>query len=186
MKKSLQHLKSPLEYFRLFFSLLRAIPFTNLAGFKRSISPAFSEKIALAVSGVTNCAYCSWLHTKTSLEKGFSEEEIKKLLEGDLQNVSEEEAHALIYVQHRADYGGGFSPEARQRIVDLYGEEKTRHIDFMFQAVYFGNICSNTVYAAKQGMIPGRKYFKLRLAYLLALPVAYFIRKRADKQENNI
>ncbi|MBN1533949.1 MAG: carboxymuconolactone decarboxylase family protein [Spirochaetes bacterium] len=181
----LQTLRSPMEFFRRFFSLLRRIPITGIAAFKKTIYPEFSERIALAVTGVTRCAYCSWLHTKTSLEKGMSEEEIANLLEGDLQNVPEGEAPALLYVQHRADFGGGFSPEARQRIVDYYGDEKTRHIDFMFQAVYFGNLCSNTVYAARHGMIQGRMDLKYRLAYLLAVPVAFFIRKGSRRHDDH-
>jgi AhpD family alkylhydroperoxidase len=175
--QKLKHFISPAEIFILFTSLLRAMPLTRMAAFKKSIYPAFSERIALAVSGVTDCAYCSWLHTKTSLEKGMSEIEIKSLLDGDMKDVPEQEAPALFYVQHRADSDGGFSPEARQRIVDFYGEEKTGYIDFMFKAVYFGNLCSNTVYSVRNNMAQGRKDFKFRMAYLLSLPVAYFIRK---------
>ncbi len=175
--QKLKHFKSPAEFFKLFLSLLRAMPLTRMAGFKKSISPSFSERIALAVSGVTNCAYCSWLHTKTSLEKGMSEKEIKRLLDGDIKDVPEQEAPALFYVQHRADSDGGFSPEARQRIVDFYGEEKTGHIDFMFKAVYFGNLCSNTVYSVRNNMVQGRKDLKFRIVYFFSLPIAYFIRK---------
>lgn len=173
---NLKHFESYAEFFRLFFSLLRAMPLTQLAAFKKSIYPEFSERIALAVSGVTSCAYCTWLHTKTSLEKGMSEKEIKSLLDGDIKGVSEDEAPALLYVQHRADSGGGFSPEARQRIVDKYGEEKTAHIDFMFLAVYFGNMCSNTVYAVKDKQVKERKGLKFWIVYLLSFPVAFFIR----------
>jgi len=107
----------------------------------------------------------------------MSEKEIKSLLDGDIKDIPEQEAPALFYVQHRADLGGGFSPEARQRIVDFYGEEKAGHIDFMFQAVYFGNLCSNTVYSVRNNMVQVRKDFKFRIVYFLSLPVAYFIRK---------
>jgi len=175
--KKLRHYKSSAEFFNQLLSLLKAMPLTKIRGFKEAIYPAFSERIALAVSGVTNCAYCSWLHTKTSLEKGMNEKEIKRLLEGDIKDVPEQEAPALFYVQHRADFNGGFSPEARQRIVDFYGEEKAGYIDFMFQAVYFGNLCSNTVYSVRNNMMQGRNDFKFRLVYFLSLPVAYFIRK---------
>jgi len=175
--QKLKYFKSPAEFFNLFLSLLLAMPLTRVTGFKKSIYPVFSEKIALAVSGVTNCAYCSWLHTKTSLEKGMREKEIKSLLDGDIKDIPEQEAPALFYVQHRADFDGGFSPKARQRIVDFYGEEKVGHIDFMFQAVYFGNLCSNTVYSGRYDMVQGRKDLKFRLVYFLSLPVAYFIRK---------
>ena len=173
---NLKHLQSPAEFFKLFFPLLRAMPLTQMSVFKKSISPSFSERIALAVSGVTSCAYCTWLHTKTSLEKGMDEKEIKGLLEGDIKGVAEDEAPALFYVQHRADFNGGFSPEARQRIVDYYGEEKAGHIDAMFQAVYFGNMCSNTVYAVNSKQIKGRKGLKFWMVYILSGPVAFFIR----------
>ncbi|MGD9558925.1 MAG: carboxymuconolactone decarboxylase family protein, partial [Mangrovibacterium sp.] len=134
--------------------MLIAMPIARADRFRKCIYPAFSERIALAVSGVTRCAYCSWLHTKTSLEKGMHEKEIKCLLDGDIKDAPEREAPALFYVQHRADFDGGFSPEARQRLVDFYGEENTGYIDFMFQAVYFGNLCSNTVYSVQNNMVP--------------------------------
>ncbi len=178
--ENLKHLESPVEYFRHFALIFKAMRAMNTAGFKESISPAFSEKISLAVSGVTKCAYCTWLHTKTSLEKGMSEKEIKGLLDGDIKNVAEDEAAALFYAQHRADFNGGFSPQARQRIVDYYGEQKTQYIDHMFNAVYFGNLCSNTVYSFKNNLIQGRKGLKLRIVYMLSLPVAFFIKKAAE------
>ncbi|MBN2160354.1 MAG: carboxymuconolactone decarboxylase family protein [Spirochaetes bacterium] len=156
------------------------MPITKMDSFKKSIQPSFSERIALAVSGVTRCAYCSWLHTKTSLEKGIGEKEIKSLLEGEIKDIPDDEAPALLYVQHRADFGGGFSPEARKRIVDYYGEEKTGYIDFMFQSVYFGNLCSNTVYSVKNNLVECKKNSRLYIAYLLSLPVAYFIKKGAE------
>ena len=178
--EKLKHFKSPIEFFSRFLSMFKAMRVMSTAGFKKAISPDFSEKISLAVSGVTKCAYCSWLHTKTSLEKGMGEGEIKSILDGDINNISENEAVALFYVQHRADVNGKFSLRARQRIVDYYGEEKARYIDHMFQAVYFGNLCSNTVYSVKNNLIRGRKGLKLWMVYMLSLPIAYFIKKEAE------
>jgi len=173
--EKLNHFKSPVEFFRLFLSILKAMIVMNTIGFKKSISPAFSEKISLAVSGVTKCAYCSWLHTKTSLEKGMSEREIKSILDGDIKDISEDEAVALFYVQHRADFNGKFSLQARQRIVDYYGEEKARYIDHLFQTVYFGNLCSNTVYYVKNNLMQGRKGLKLWIVYMLSLPIVHIL-----------
>ena len=175
--QKLKHFKSPAEFFKLLSSLLMAMPLTRISVFKKSIYPDFYERIALAVSGVTSCAYCSWLHTKTSLEKGISEKEIKSLIDGDIKDIPEQEALALFYVQHRADLDGGFSPGARQRIIDFYGKEKTEHIDFIFKAVFFGNLCSNTVYSVRNNMVQGKKDFKFHIVYFLSLPVAYFIRR---------
>lgn len=179
-RPKLRHFKSPAHFFNQLLSLLRAMPLTKIAGFKKAIQPAFSERIALAVSGVTRCAYCSWLHTKTSLEKGMSEKEIKRLLDGEIKDVPDQEAPAIFYVQHRADFNGGFSPKARQRIVDFYGEEKAEYIDFMFETVYFGNLCSNTVYSVQNNLVQDKKDLKLRAAYFLSLPIAYFIRKGSE------
>ena len=183
MEKNLRHLESPFEFFKLFFTAVRAMRSMRKTDSENRISPTFSERISLAVSGVNECAYCSWRHTKTSLEKGMTEDEIKELLKGNINTIPDNESIALLYAQHFAETKGNVSNEARKRVVDYYGENKTQYIEKNIQAVYFGNMCSNTAYAFKNKLIDKKPDLKLRLTYYLSLPIANSIKKAAGNQK---
>ncbi len=47
------------------------------------ISPAFRERLMLAVTAVNGCRYCSYFHTGEALKSGLSQEEISRLLSGE-------------------------------------------------------------------------------------------------------
>ena len=70
---------------------LREITRNNL------ISPAFRERLMLAVTAVNGCRYCSYFHAKQALKSGITTEEIKQLLSGDIASCSEDEAVGVIY-----------------------------------------------------------------------------------------
>jgi AhpD family alkylhydroperoxidase len=141
---------------------------------RERISPAYSEKIMLAVTGVNQCAFCSWLHTRTALAKGVGLDEIQALLGGDLSGLSEEEAAGVLYAQHWADTQGRVSPEARQRMLDTYGAGRTRQIEAFIQMVYFGNLCSNTVVMRRKVREAAAR--PSLFVVWLAWPIATFIR----------
>ena len=65
---------------------------------------------------------------KTSLEKGMPESEIKMMLEGEFDGLSEDEAPAIFYVQHRADKNGIPSSEAQERLVEFYGDTEDKRV----------------------------------------------------------
>ena len=174
-----RHITSPVEFFKLFFPVIKSLRVMKTTEFQNNISPEFSERISLSVSGVNKCEYCSWLHSKTSLEKGMSNEEIKCLLDGELAHAPEEETRALLYAQHWADKKGHVSKDARDKVLDYYGKIKLHYIENSIQAVYFGNLCSNTAYAIRTGMIK-KPAWKLRISYMLSVPIANKIRNGAS------
>ena len=47
---------------------------------KGLISPAFRERLMLAVTAVDGCRYCSYFHAKQALKSGITPEEISQLL----------------------------------------------------------------------------------------------------------
>jgi len=91
---------------------------------KGLLSPAFQERLMLAVTSVEGCRYCSYFHSKLALKGGISQEEIGKLLSGDFEGCPEEEAFAILYAQHWAESNACLDPEAVQKLQEIYGSEK--------------------------------------------------------------
>lgn len=185
MKRNLRYLTSPARFFKLFFRMLSGVAAMASGKYRRNISPQFSERISLVVSGVNECAYCTYLHTKTSLEKGLSREEIRSMLEGTLGDVDVREAPALMYAQHWADAEGSPSKEAFNRIAEEYGDATARLIHRSIAVVYFGNLCSNTVHAVQSGQVGKYAGFRQWLTYILCLPVGAAIRKAGSGADNS-
>ena len=72
--------------------LIKALwfPFKNREHLKKLrdnklLSPAFKERLMLAVTEVNDCRYCSYFHTRQALKSGVSPEEINRLLSGDVE-----------------------------------------------------------------------------------------------------
>jgi len=136
------------------------------------ISHEFSERIMLAVTAVNQCAYCSFLHTRTALEKGIQLEQIHQILEGEIGSFSDEEMPAVLYGQHFAETMGEVSPAARDKFFSAYGPSRAGHIEGYIMSVCFGNLCSNTVYARENGLMGVEQKSKGLLVYLLSKPIA--------------
>jgi AhpD family alkylhydroperoxidase len=179
--EKLRHLNSVSELIKLFLGGVLAMLNSLAIGRENRISPEFAEKIMLAVTGVNRCVYCSYLHSKTALEKGISEEEINRLLQEDVGELPEEEAIGVSYAQHWADTGGEVSESAGSRLVGYYGKKKARHIEAHIRAVYLGNMVCNTVYAFQNNMIDKKEKKKLYLTYILSLPLASMIKSFGKK-----
>ncbi len=101
---------------------------------------AFMEKIMLSVTEVNGCRYCNYLHTKLALSAGVSEEDLQALFNGQFENISLEEGHALSFAQHYADTGGYPDPDTYQKFVKYYGEARTKEILSIIKAIMVGNI----------------------------------------------
>ncbi len=110
-----------------------------------SISPAFRERLMLAVTSVNDCRFCSYYHTQLALQEGISAQEASKLLEGSVDNCPPEEAPALLYAQHWAESDGNPDSKAVQRIIDNYGEQTLQDIDILLHMIRMGNYMGNVV-----------------------------------------
>ena len=128
-----------------FWSDLRLL-FSDFKKIKRVglISPAFREKLMIAVTAVYGCSYCSWLHTGLALRSGIDREEIIRLLSSSLGNYPEDEAIALIYAQHRADSNANPQSEPTQRLLETYGCEKAEAINLLLRMNRIGNLFGNS------------------------------------------
>ena len=109
------------------------------------LTPAFREKIMLAVTSVNQCRYCSFFHGLIALKEGASRGEVRKLLDGIIDDVEEHEREALLYGIHWADSRGNPSEEARQKMIESYGEKLTEEIEFAIRSIMLGNYTGNTV-----------------------------------------
>ena len=179
MDKKLKCLSGLKQFFVLFARTSKAMMGLGKLPPDERISKQLGEKISLTVSGVNECQYCSWLHTKTAIEKGLSTQEIEALLSAQFHNARAEELTAILYAQHWADRNGNVAAETREPVLAEYGPRQTSEIEAIIQAVYFGNLCSNTVVACREAKTDRRER-PVRLAtYLFALPVAAVIRRKS-------
>ena len=107
------------------------------------ISPAFRERLMLAVTAVYGCRYCSYFHAKRGLKSGVDGEEATALLAGSLEVCPPEEAVALLYAQHWAEFNANPDPENAERLERAYGAEKAKAINLILRMVRVGNLAGN-------------------------------------------
>ncbi len=110
----------------------------------RILSPAFRERIILAVTAVNQCRYCSYVHTRAALKSGVSREEVDGLFAGMFDAEPEEERVALLYAQHWAETRGCPDPEATARLKESYSPEIIEAIHAVMRMINFNNLCGNT------------------------------------------
>jgi AhpD family alkylhydroperoxidase len=108
------------------------------------ISPAFRERMMLAVTAVNRCRYCSYFHTGEALKSGLGQEEISRLLSGDVTACLPEEASAVIFAQHWAESNACPDPIVVQKLQETYGREKADAIQFVLRMIRTGNLSGNS------------------------------------------
>ena len=98
----------------------------------------------LAVTEVNGCRYCAYAHARMALAAGVTRADVDALAGGDLDGSPPEEIPALIYAQHWAETGANPDPEARQRVLETYGQAKTEAIELAMRMIRVGNLTGNT------------------------------------------
>ena len=111
-----------------------------------AISPAFRERLMLAVTGVYGCRFCTWVHTREALRSGLTAEGVATLLDGTVNGCPTEEAPAVLYAQHWADANANPTPESFKMLVDSYGEEKARAVNLVLRMIRIGNLTGNSLH----------------------------------------
>lgn len=108
------------------------------------LSPAFRERLMMVVTEVNGCRYCSYYHARLALRAGISTDELRELLAGTIPtDVPQDELPALAYAQHWAEANAHPDPEVRQRLVEIYGEEKAEAIEIVLRMIRSGNLLGN-------------------------------------------
>jgi len=123
--------------------LARNIRWLKSGNLNGAISPAFRERLMLAVTAVYGCRYCSYFHAKRGLRSGVDGEEAVALLAGSLEICPPEEAVALLYAQHWSESNATPDPEAIERLEMAYGTETAKAINLVLRMVRVGNLAGN-------------------------------------------
>lgn len=117
----------------------------NLSDFRisrknKNVSKVFSEKIMLAVTQVNGCRYCNYVHAKSAIDAGASEDEINMMLNGELGEGGKDESLALMFAQHYADTDGNPDEETYAKFVEHYGVQKATGILATIRIIMTANI----------------------------------------------
>jgi AhpD family alkylhydroperoxidase len=144
MKSKKRTYKNPKDVFSDLWFPIRNRSQLNEITRKKLISPAFRERLMLAVTAVNGCRYCSYFHTKQALKSGITVGEISNLLSGDVANCPQDEAVAVIYAQHWAESDAHPDPEAVGRLQQTYGREKTEAVHLILRMIRTGNLLGNS------------------------------------------
>lgn len=126
------------KYEKRKYSLIEHIPivFRAALGFltlkslkkKKVMNFKLKERIMLAVTEVNGCVLCSYVHTKLALKSGMTDDEIKALLAGDLENVPKEESLAVLFAKDYAYQKENIDPVYYNKIEERYGIYKAKAI----------------------------------------------------------
>ena len=108
------------------------------------LSPAFRERLMLAVTAVNGCRYCSHVHAREALLAGVSEREVEALLSGVVDDCPSEEEAVVFYAQHWAETDANPDPEARQKLAEAYGDDTAGDIELVLRMIRVGNLTGNT------------------------------------------
>ena len=108
-----------------------------------TLSPAFRERLFLAVTQVNGCRYCSYFHAQQALTQGISEEEIRAIGDGLLDKCPADELTALCYAQHWAETNAQPATEADARLLETYGDEPVAQIELALRMIRIGNLTGN-------------------------------------------
>lgn len=107
------------------------------------VSPAFRERLMLAVTAVNGCRYCSYFHAREALRTGLPEAEIRAMQDGIVDNAPAEELPALLYAQHWAESNAAPDPAIRQKLTEAYGIERANAIEVILRLIRMGNLLGN-------------------------------------------
>lgn len=155
----------------LYHSLLFATPssFIFIRNKKiKTVNEQFLERLQLAVTEVSACAVCSYAHTKMALDLGLSNEEITAFLSGNNIFQKENEAKAILFAQHYAETRGKGTKTSYEKIVQEYGEEKSRIILAAIQLMLMGNMIGLPM-SALRARKSGNPYKDSSLGYELGM-----------------
>mgnify|MGYP002639505340 CR=1 FL=1 len=115
----------------------------------------FKERIMLAVTEVNGCELCSYVHTKISLSSGMDSNEIKTILNGNKDDIPENELVGVLFGEYYA-----FSHELPEkamvnRLIEEYGRDKAKII-----CAILGMITLTNSMGISMGLFKERLMFK--------------------------
>ncbi len=113
----------------------------------KRVSRPFVGRIMLVVTGVNDCRYCRFAHSRRSRQLGLTQDEVARLLSGDLEQATLAESGALDFALHYSETGQEPEPERVSRLEFEYGADTARDILTVIRIITLFNLCGNTVEA---------------------------------------
>jgi AhpD family alkylhydroperoxidase len=168
------------ESYWISYQGIRTMKYMLMAKKNNELSAKFIERIMLKVTEVNQCAICSYAHSKRALENGMSNEEIRKMLSGIVDDVPQDELLAIMFAQHYADTRGNPTSESWQRIVENYGITKSRGILGSIRMIMIGNtygIPWTSFFNRLRGRADPRSSFLYEVSMMLGtllVPISFF------------
>lgn len=163
------------ETFRTAVCFFNGLRFIKQAKKARAINKAFAERIMLGVTEVNGCTLCSYQHTGMALKAGLNLDEIKALLDGELQTVQENEIIGVLFGKHVADRRGLFDKATFDRMVKEYGEERALGVLGAVRIIMFTNIIGIMAGVIFDTLTLKNKSIGLFIHELLRLPLLLII-----------
>ncbi|HDD56034.1 MAG TPA: carboxymuconolactone decarboxylase family protein [Chloroflexi bacterium] len=109
------------------------------------ITPAFRERLMLAVTEVNRCRYCRTFHVGQAREAGITSEEIAIYLSGTIpEDIPEDQKLAVCFAQHWAESETLPDPEFQTRVIQAYGEKTFQAMSIVLRMIWMGNLMGNT------------------------------------------
>jgi AhpD family alkylhydroperoxidase len=109
------------------------------------VSPAFRERVMLAVTQVNGCRYCSYVHSRLALRSGVSLQELADWAKGGIpEDTPDYEVVAVLYAQHWTESDACPDAGAVRRLIDVYGHERAGAIDIILRMIRVSNLTGNT------------------------------------------
>ncbi len=133
-----------------------ALDFKTAASALAGISPAFRERIMLAVTGENHCRYCAFVHTRAGVACGLTQTEVDKTLEGDFSLAPDDERPALEFARGWAKRDADEDPAEKTTLVERYGQPRAEQIEMCCRLIRLGNLTGNTLDSVLFKMSGGR------------------------------
>lgn len=141
------------EHFVILRRAASSLVFVRRERKRKLVNKQFKERIMLAVTEVNGCELCSFMHTKFSLSAGMDINEIRKILNGNLEDICDEELIAVLYGQHYADSKENPSTESVERLDEVYGVDKANMIKGFTHVITFTNSFGITMNLLKNRLL---------------------------------
>lgn len=120
------------------------------------LSPAFRERLMLAVTQTNRCRYCAAFHGYLAQHAGVSARETGLLLDGIVGDSPAAEQPALLYARQWAASNAAPGDEARRQLVEHYGAATAQDIELALRLIRIGNLSGNLVDLAAYRLSRGR------------------------------
>jgi len=140
-----RYYSGPSAFLRDARQLLRDLRRLRVLKGSELVDPVFRERLMLTVTEVNRCRYCAYVHARLALSAGLTQDEIQTLVAGELAGVPQDQAAAILYAQHWAESDGVPDRDARKRVEDTYGPERTEAMEIYMRMMRMGNLGGNSL-----------------------------------------